>query len=329
MHSIKQKKRHLHQHKVFKITVFVQSMICLLSQQSVFAEASSLLKKMFFLDISAKQFQNVSEYYGNQLDPIINANQTDYIPQLSERKSSEQTDTYVMMDGSMVFTREEKWKENKLARIFNSDKNITVNKDRNEIVENVYVSHLGGIDTFLPKLERHISLVKNRKIFISDGAKWIWNWVEDNYPGATQIIDYYHAIEKIEHLAKVNYTSEEKRKTWVEEQKELLMNDGVYEVITNITNLKPRTELAKEAKQLALRYYTEHEDRMLYKTFKDKGLLIGSGPIESAHRNVIQKRMKLSGQKWSKKGANAIANLRCYQLSNSWSMIESLIKIAA
>jgi hypothetical protein len=317
------------QHSKFKITVFVQSIICLLSQQSVFAEASSVLKKMLNLDISAKQFQNVSEFYGNQLDPIIKANQTEYIPQLSESKGCDETVTYVMMDGSMVFTREESWKENKLARIFNSDKNVSVNKDRNEIVENVYVSHLGGVDTFLPKLERHISLVKNKKIFISDGAKWIWNWVEDNYPGATQIIDYYHAIEKIASLAKANYTKEEKRRNWVEEQKELLMNDEVYEVIMNIQNLKPRTEQAKEVKQMVLRYFTEHEDRMLYKTFKDKGLLIGSGPIESAHRNVIQKRMKLSGQKWSKKGANAIANLRCYHLSNSWNMIESLIKIAA
>jgi hypothetical protein len=38
--------------------------------------------------------------------------------------------------------------------------------------------------------------------------------------------------------------------------------------------------------------------------------------------------MKLSGQKWSIKGANAIANLRCYQKSNKWGIINDLIKIA-
>jgi len=32
-------------------------------------------------------------------------------------------------------------------------------------------------------------------------------------------------------------------------------------------------------------------------------VLIDSGVIESAHRTVIQKRMKLSGQRWSTKGA--------------------------
>ncbi len=68
---------------------------------------------------------------------------------------------------------------------------------------------------------------------------------------------------------------------------------------------------------------------MLYKTYKDKGLLIGSGPIEAAHRNVIQQRLKLSGQKWSIKGAQAIANLRCYQKSCAWNIIDDLIKLAA
>lgn len=30
-------------------------------------------------------------------------------------------------------------------------------------------------------------------IIIDDEAKWIWNWAEDNYPGAIQILDFYHA----------------------------------------------------------------------------------------------------------------------------------------
>ncbi len=51
------------------------------------------------------------------------------------------------------------------------------------------------------------------------------------------------------------------------------------------------------AKAKLLEYYIEHDDRMQYKTYRDRGLMIGSGPIEAAHRSVIQQRMKLSGQK--------------------------------
>ncbi|MFT6811295.1 MAG: hypothetical protein ACJA01_004543 [Saprospiraceae bacterium] len=83
----------------------------------------------------------------------------------------------------------------------------------------------------------------------------------------------------------------------MKQQKELLLDDGFLQVIDNIKKLKTKNENSSAAKETALRYYEEHEDRMIYKTYKDKGLLIGSGPIEAAHRNVIQQRLKLSGQK--------------------------------
>lgn len=37
----------------------------------------------------------------------------------------------------------------------------------------------------------------NRLIFISDGAIWIKNWVEDAFPDAISILDYYHACEHL------------------------------------------------------------------------------------------------------------------------------------
>jgi hypothetical protein len=316
------------QHKAFKITMYVQSLICFLSQSSVFEEASNLLMRMLNLNISAKQCQRVSEWYGSQIDPIIDANHVEYIPQITPVKTKDEH-TYIMIDGSMVFTRDDGWKENKLARIFKESKNVEIQENRKEVIENVYVSHLGSVDVFLPKLERHISLAPGKKVFIADGARWIWNFVEDNYPGAIQILDLFHALEKLELIVKHHYRNNEKGSEWFETQKVLLLDDQVDIVIENIRATKPRSETAIETKQSVLNYFIENEDRMLYKTYKDKGLLVGSGPIEAAHRNVIQQRMKLSGQKWSIKGANAIANLRCYNKSNAWSIVENLIKIAA
>jgi len=68
---------------------------------------------------------------------------------------------------------------------------------------------------------------------------------------------------------------------------------------------------------------------MQYKTYRDNGLLVGSGPIESAHRNVLQQRLKLSGQRWSVDGAQAIANLRAFNKGNQWKEVTTLIKNAA
>lgn len=316
------------QHSTYKITAYLQSLICVLSQSVVFNEASSILQTMLNIDLSAKQFQRVSEWYGEQLDPIIEANHKEYILQLPPPKQDDEV-CYIMMDGCMLYTRDDGWKENKLARIFYDCDTVSIQENRNEIQRSIYISHLGSIDQFLPKLERHTVLIKQPKVFIADGAKWIWNWVEDNYPGSVQILDYYHALEKLEAFSKLQYSNVEKRQEWMSVQKELLLNDGVIDVMANIKKVKSLNPSAKEAKNKVLQYYTEHEDRMMYKTFKTKGLLIGSGPMEAAHRNVIQQRMKLSGQKWSIKGANAIANLRCYRKSHGWNIIDKLIKLAA
>jgi len=306
----------------------MQSLICLLAQDSVFEGASQLLKRLLRIDLSAKQIQRVSQWYGSQIDPIVTANHTEYMPQLKPVHNKEEH-TYVMVDGAMLFTREEKWKENKLARIFHESQNVDIQPSRNKIVDTVYVSHLGSIKEFLPKVERHLSSVKNKKVFVADGAKWIWNWVEDNYPGAIQILDYYHAVEKIEHIAKHQYADKDQRKIWLDKQKGLLLNDQVYEVISNINAMRSKNQTVVQAKHTAVNYYEEHEERMFYKTYNDKGLLIGSGPIEAAHRNVIQQRLKLSGQKWTIKGAQAIANLRCYHKSGAWNIIDNLIRLAA
>lgn len=68
---------------------------------------------------------------------------------------------------------------------------------------------------------------------------------------------------------------------------------------------------------------------MLYQTYKMKGYIIGSGAIESAHRNVVQQRLKLSGQRWTIKGAQEIVNIRAYKKSNRWNELVDFIKNAA
>lgn len=311
--------------KKFAITRCLQVLLCLLGQSKVFDEASELLEKLVGLNISGMQIQRVSEHYGSQLDPAIERNIERCIPKLDGVKKDEAV--YVMTDGSMLLTRDEKWKETKLARIFTDNNILEVSNTRSEIKNSVYVSHMGGVEVFLPKLERHLCDYK-KKVIIGDGAKWIWKWAEDNYPGATQILEFFHAKEKLVILIKL-FLKEQERQNWIDIQCKLLMEDKVHQVIENIKRLRCKSEDAREIKEKILHYYEEHEERMFYKTYRDRGLLIGSGPIEAAHRSVLQTRMKLSGQKWSIKGANAIANLRCLYKSNAWGILEKFVNAAA
>jgi hypothetical protein len=291
----------------------------------VFSEAEEVLKDLTGLEISGKQIQRVSEHYGALLDPLIKANCEAVLPQINIPNKEEPA--YVMMDGSMLCTREQKWREMKLGRVFFDSDSVDIQQDRREIMRSVYVSHLGSCDDFFFKLERHLTPYK-KKVIIADGAPWIWKWVEDNYPGATQILDFYHAAEKLVLFAKHHFVDEDKRKDWMSKQKEKLLNNDVAQVVDTLISFRTRNKESAEAKDKAIKYYQEHEDRMQYKTYRERGLLIGSGPIEAAHRSVIQQRLKLSGQQWSIPGAQAIANLRCFKKSQAWEKILSLVKAA-
>ena len=75
-----------------------------------------------------------------------------------------------------------------------------------------------------------------------------------------------------------------------------------------------------------LSYYRNNQGRMLYGSYRRRGLLIGSGPIEAAHRNVIQHRLKRAGQRWTEQGVQRLANLRVLRKSDRWDNVVELAK---
>ena len=79
---------------------------------------------------------------------------------------------------------------------------------------------------------------------------------------------------------------------------------------------------------IVINYYTTHSKRMRYKCFREKGLLIGSGPIESAHR-IFQQRFKLSGQHWTKEGLQKTIQLKAVYESDLWGKVTDIAKKAA
>lgn len=50
---------------------------------------------------------------------------------------------------------------------------------------------------------------------------------------------------------------------------------------------------------------------MDYPKFEAMGLCVGSGVVEAGCKIAIGARMKRAGMRWSERGANAIAALRC------------------
>jgi len=314
---------------------YAQELLCYVGQQLVFKDASNMLESLKGLEVDAKQIERVCHLYGQQLEEQqaleVETNRAKQYP-----KSVQQESHYVMVDGGMFLTREEGWKEVKLGRVFSAGDTINISKNRGMITESNYVAHLGSHKEFFAKFEYYLDELPN-PVFISDGAKWIWNWVDDYYPETIQILDYFHATEHLCGFAKEYFClsadtvcCEKTRKKWVNKQQKLLLNNQVQEVIKNISEMEVlnNSKLVNTKRKL-LNYYQQNSKRMMYKSFTDKGLLIGSGAIESAIKSVLQQRMKLSGQRWTKKGFQNVANLRVVYKSKQWKKITELVQMAA
>jgi hypothetical protein len=299
------------------------------------------MEKYLRIPVSSSQMERVSQTYGVMLNM-----DSDYLStgcsvldeQIASFESnlSEEEAIYCMVDGSMLPTREGEgsndWKEVKLGRLFGSSGIEKVDKHHNKIKHSAYVADLGNSSDFCKKMDSALrgleTQVKRQLIFINDGGQWIWNWINTSYPDSVQILDYYHALEKLSNCGKLIFPNPLDFKKWLDRQKDRLFLDQVNEIIVELgqyvasaTNVSKANEIQK-----TLNYIQKHEQRMLYKTFIDKGFLIGSGPIESAHRVVLQKRLKQSGQRWSKDGAQNIINLRVVSQANQWHKVVDIVK---
>lgn len=166
-----------------------------------------------------------------------------------------------------------------------------------------------------------------RLVFVNDGALWLKNWMQETYPEATQILDYFHAVEHLGKLAE-HITSEPKNE-WTRRYANKLLEEGVEKTIQSLKMMPIVTAEGKKCKEKLLNYFEANAYRMDYPTYDKKGYYIGSGAIESAHRTVIQKRLKLSGQRWTMEGAQRVLNLRVLKMSGKWNVVQEAIRNAA
>ena len=311
----------------FRMSAYLQEMSCYAGQAMVFEEASQFIGKYLLIDLNAKQIERVSHHYGEQIEQVLE----EKIEKLAVVKHNDADEPhYVMPDGHMLLTREEGWKEIKMGRIFKANDRIQVSAKRTQITESLYVAHLGDHKGFEKKME-HIIDGLPKTIFISDGAKWIQQWEESMYPNSLHILDYFHVKEHLCHFAQLYFAEDTDAKNrWIDQQESLLLNEDASKVIKNISLLpKTRKKEIEKKRKILIQYYQSNLKRMNYKTYKQMGLLIGSGPIEAAHRHVIQQRMKRSGQRWTKSGLQQIANLRVVSKSNQWNQVLDMINLAA
>ena len=151
-------------------------------------------------------------------------------------------------------------------------------------------------------------------VFVCDGAAWIWNLIDFYYSHAVQIVDWYHAADRLKRVALVAWATLPERQAWLEAATNDLWEGRVAEVIRACEPFASRLAEAREA----VTYFTNNAQRMRYDQFRHAGYLIGSGTVESGCKQIVTQRLKQPGAQWHVAGAVLTAKARAAWLSGEW-----------
>ena len=144
----------------------------------------------------------------------------------------------------------------------------------------------------------------DRQVVIGDGAA-------EQFPGAIEIVDIYHAKQHLCDVAKALYgAGTDLAEQWAKDRRAEL-DAGRLRAL--VAALRIHVETTPEARK-CIHYVFGNRHRMRYPQFRAKGLCISSGVVEAGCKQ-IGARLKRAGMRWTVAGANAIIALRCCILS--------------
>jgi len=311
-------------------SVGVRKCMALLGMVEGFSEASKRLKELTGICVSGKEEQLESEEIGIEVglqeDAEVEAfwsKEKEILAETTARR------LYITTDGVMVRVGKDTHKEFKIGCVYETALGRDAMAGEIRYTGGFYKPCDLGKKLYVLALRCGLKSAQEL-IFLGDGSKWIWNIAGYQFPEAVQIVDWYHAEERLWNVAGAVYgegTSATKK--WVKERLSQLMNGKVESVISSLGELSSSDGDVVDEIQSNITYFTNNKERMRYNQYKAKGYQIGSGTVESACKHIVSQRLKQAGMTWSIQGADAIIQLRILWKNGEWHKFWDNRKVAA
>lgn len=240
----------------------------------------------------------------------------------------------ISMDGAMINIIGEGWKEVKTVTISAVSQEVEqeTGKRCTRLTQHSYRAGLWNAADFTNQqwteacrrgVERASYLSS-----VNDGAAWIWNVTRMCYGNCVEILDWWHAVERLWTIAHQQFGPETPEAVaWVEAQKTLLNQSRLRQIMRNVRRLYPRHQLPESVRK-SIAYLFHNRHRMHYKEYRQAGYPIGSGSVESGCKLVVQTRLKQAGMRWKRASAQALLALRSMLLSDNWSHATQMIGLS-
>jgi hypothetical protein len=206
---------------------------------------------------------------------------------------------------------------------------VETSPGRRSVVRRFLVTCLGDADEIIRRLYaqlRELGWVGPQTVvvIVGDGAEWIWNRAT-MFVRRCEILDFWHALEHAWGFARLRYgVGSAQADRWVHQIAEDLRAGKVEEVIARLKRLRPQTAELRESLQALIGYYSENATRMRYDEYLRLGYGIGSGAVESAHKQVVPARLRQAGMRWSEAGARRLLALRLLLLNDNWALLDRM-----
>lgn len=275
-----------------------------------FEKSSGKLRRYSRVNVSGATIRAHSEMLGK----IIMEEQA--TRPLAEGRFPEGGERSVDIDAGKMHTKEKGWVDVKIA-VFSG-----MNAEGDEMRH--YNMHCGNYKKWGKPLRRSASATGLEDYgdldVRGDGADWIWELSRNNFPGATNMVDFYHAAEHICGFGNAVYGEcSKKSRQFNEEACGILKQEGPEAALDRINKVKPKKKALQEALGGLVGYIEKRKDKMNYPERISENRSIGSGKVESACKEILNKRIK-QGRRWRKRNGMAIANLRAAWLSGDWNV---------
>lgn len=216
------------------------------------------------------------------------------------------------------------WREPKLLHIWLLDDDGTICNSFAPWIDGT----MKGPDAVFMLLAYYLTAIgitmAKQVLFIADGAPWIWNRIPDliiqvglDPTKVRQMVDWYHAVEHLNVVASLRKGwNQKRRRQWVSRQTRYLwtgQNEEAVKAVREIIRGRNSKLINRE-----MSYFEGNQLRMQYAKARNCKLPIGSGPMESAIRRVINLRMKGNGIFWLEENAEAMIMLRSFYKAGRW-----------
>ena len=319
----------------FKITPAAMLKIAYWAQnQSSYQRAEDAISDALRISVNDDTIRHVTNFVGNMVfrNDCVRADEAFRALESGKLNHPQSTSgvVYIQTDGAALNTRLKdehgsSWRENKLGEVFTS-KDIRYWTDhkgnrQHQILRKEYISCVGSAAEF----KKHLLACALRNgygqfketVVLSDGATWIRHMVEELFPDAQQILDYFHLCENVYTFAKALFNMDESKYIpWAKNMCSHLKAGKHNLVLRELESLKDKTPNGCPVNLYG--YISNNIKNIDYAAYQEKGYFIGSGAIESGNKLILQDRLKRAGMRWNTATAQAMLTLKTKAESNIW-----------